>query len=410
PAPVAPAPVAVPTLTPVITPEPVPVETPAPKTDAEYEAKWNEIRRQGQAECLKFREIFKEFVPDSKQVKSQKKLVNSALKEGLQLLDKWHEDRTADRDALLQEGYRATSTKVVAVDAIIAQIDNIRSGYTYAEPPKKIDDVETFFDCFYSRLDKEPGERMTKTVDGIEYRFRWCPPGDFMMGSPESETDRSSDETQHRVTLTRGFWMLETEVTVGMFKSFVNATGYESKGNTPFGWTRSIWNQDSKYSWRSPGFSQTDSHPVTCVSWADAQAFCKWLTGKVGITISLPSEAQWEYACRAGTTGKYAGNLDSMAWYYGNSSNRPHPVGTKQANAWGLYDMHGNVWEWCQDWYGNYPTNSVTDPTGPTSGSDRVYRGGSWDSYAEGCRSAYRSDYSPEYRNSSLGFRVCSEQ
>ncbi|MBQ4142723.1 MAG: formylglycine-generating enzyme family protein, partial [Thermoguttaceae bacterium] len=120
---------------------------------------------------------------------------------------------------------------------------------------------------------------------------------------------------------------------------------------------------------------------------------------------SLPTEAQWEYACRAGTTGAYAGDLGEMGWY-GSSGGGTHPVGQKKPNAWGLYDMHGNVWEWCQDWYGSYTTSPTSDPTGPNSGSYRVFRGGSWYSGAQFCRSAYRDWSAPDFRYVNLGFRL----
>ncbi len=227
------------------------------------------------------------------------------------------------------------------------------------------------------------GDRRVLTADGVEYAFRYCPAGTFMMGSPSSEEGRSGDETQHRVTLTKGFWMLETQVTQKMWESVM--------GN-------------------NPSYFKGAQNPVEEVSWNDCQEFCKALSRKLGGSIKLPTEAQWEYACRAGTTGAYAGDLDAMAWYCGNSGNKTPPVGTKQANAWGLYDMHGNVYEWCQDWFGDYPTNSVTDPTGPANGSNRVYRGGSWDNDAEFCRSALRCYNSPEYRSDRLGLRVLLEQ
>ena len=252
------------------------------------------------------------------------------------------------------------------------------------------------------------GERRTEIVNGVEFAFRWCPAGEFMMGSPKTEKGRRSNETQHQVTLTKGFWMMETEVTLGMFKAFVDDTGYESKGNTPYG-KSAIWKQNSKYSWRNPGFRQDDNHPVTCVSWNDAVEFCNWLSKKTGQNITLPTEAQWEYSCRAGTTGAYAGNLDEMAWYKGSSGT--HPVGTKKPNAWGLYDMHGNVWEWCADWYDKkYPIGSVTDPTGPSEGSYRVIRGGGWSFCGGICRSALRLYYIPEFRGYGLGFRCVKEQ
>ena len=238
----------------------------------------------------------------------------------------------------------------------------------------------------------QAGERKSVTVNGVKFAFRWCPAGTFMMELPTSVKGRFDNEKHRQVTLTKGLWMMETQVTLGMFKAFVSDTGYESKGNT-------------RYSWRNPGFIQDDNHPVTNVSWDDAVAFCKWLSIKTGQNITLPTEAQWEYSCRAGTTETYAGNLDEMAWYDLNSSRKTHPVGTKKPNAWGLYDMHGNVWEWCQDWYGEYSSGSVTDPTGPWTGSYRVLRGGSWDYDAQYCQSTRRYSYIPEGRSSDLGFR-----
>ena len=147
--------------------------------------------------------------------------------------------------------------------------------------------------------------------------------------------------------------------------------------------------------------------PVEKVSWDDAQAFIAKLNAKNdGYRYRLPTEAEWEYAARAGTTGPYAGDLDAMAWYEQNSGRTTHPVGTKAANAWGLYDMHGNVWEWVQDWDGNYDASAVTDPVGPSSGSYRVLRGGSWRHESQYCRSADRNSSSPGYRGYFLGLRL----
>jgi formylglycine-generating enzyme required for sulfatase activity len=177
-----------------------------------------------------------------------------------------------------------------------------------------------------------------------------------------------------RVTLSKGFWMAKTEVTQRQWKSVM--------GNNP--------------SWR-----KGDDLPVDCVSWVDAWEFCR----RAG--MQLPTEAQWEYACRAGTTGARAGNLDSMAWYAGNSGGIPHPVGQKRPNAWGLHDMYGNVLEWCADWSEcRMDTTPVTDPTGPASGTGRVLRGGSWICVAGHCRSAWRGgSNAPEYSVLGLGFR-----
>lgn len=221
------------------------------------------------------------------------------------------------------------------------------------------------------------GERNVITVNGIEFAFRWCPAGTFRMGSPTSEDGRGNSETQHQVTLTKGFWMMETEVTQKQWQAIM---GY------------------------NPSSFIGDDLPVEQVSWNECQEFCE----KTGLT--LPTEAQWEYACRAGTTGAFAGNLDEMAWYDSNSGGKTHSVGTKKANAWGLYDMHGNVCEWCQDWYGDYPGGSVTDPTEPSTDSSRVIRGGSWINLAWDCRSAFRFSNYPEIRFYNLGFRCVRGQ
>jgi formylglycine-generating enzyme required for sulfatase activity len=158
------------------------------------------------------------------------------------------------------------------------------------------------------------------------------------------------------------------------------------------------------------------NNPVETVTWDDAVEFCRRLSAlpaekAAGNVYRLPTEAEWEYACRAGTTTMYSfgddeSDLCDYGWSRENSDGKTHPVGSKLPNAWGLYDMHGNVWEWCQDWLGDYPRGSVTDPSGATSGSSRVYRGGSWDYTAEICRSAYRNGNVPSYRYFNFGFRV----
>jgi formylglycine-generating enzyme required for sulfatase activity len=212
------------------------------------------------------------------------------------------------------------------------------------------------------------------------------------MGSPESEADRDSDETRHKVKITKSFYMQTTEVTQAQWKAMMGM------GNNP------------------SGFSG-DNLPVECVSWDDAQEFIKKLNAKenlAGWTYRLPTEAEWEYACRDGSTTRFCfgdneGGLDNYCWYDNNSNKQTHPVGTKKPNAWGLYDMHGNVWEWCADWYGDYASSPVSDPKGSASGACRVLRGGGWCFSALGCRSASRYGSSPVYGDFYLGFRVaCS--
>ena len=220
---------------------------------------------------------------------------------------------------------------------------------------------------------------------GVEMEFMPIEAGSFQMGSNSGDED---EKPVHRVTLSKPFWMASKEVTQRQYKQ---VTG------------------------KNPSHFQGLENPVEQVSWNDAVSFCKKLTEierkacrlPAGFEYVLPTEAQWEYACRAGTTGKYAGNLDSMAWYSENSGSKTHPAGTKTANAWGLYDMHGNVWEWClDDWHGSYdgaPSNGSR--WGDGSGSYRVNRGGSWYDSSSLCRSANRGRNSPDYADNGLGFR-----
>ena len=212
--------------------------------------------------------------------------------------------------------------------------------------------------------------------------FAFCPAGSFTMGSPEYEEDRSSDEKQVKVTLTKGFWMAKTELTQAQ-------------------WTAVMGNNPSHFN--------GDDLPVETVSWDDAQEFIKKVNSSgvmpSGWKMALPTEAQWEYACRAGETGPYSGGaIEQVAWHDENSGGETHPVGTKKPNAWGLHDMHGNVREWCADWYGD-SRRGGTDPSGPSSGVDRVDRGGSWYSLAAYCRAANRFRNNPDIRNRYLGFR-----
>jgi len=211
------------------------------------------------------------------------------------------------------------------------------------------------------------------------------PPGSFVMGSASGSSD---ERPVTRVTLTTAFSLGKTQVTQ---RSWVAVMG------------------------SNPSGFKGELLPVENVSWDDAMEFCRKLTtlersaGSLpsGYVYTLPTEAQWEYACRAGTTGDYAGDLKAMAWFGENAGSTTLAVATKQANAWGLHDMHGNVWEWCADWYADkLPGGSVSDSKGPASGSYRVLRGGSWWNDAAFCRSAYRSRNSPGYRYDNLGFRL----
>lgn len=215
--------------------------------------------------------------------------------------------------------------------------------------------------------------------------FAWIDPGTFEMGSLSTETGHNSDETLHTVTLTKGFWMGRFEVTQTQWETVM--------GTNP------------------SGFKGADL-PVEQVSWNDVQIFLDKLNAKYGSSFRLPTEAEWEYACRAGERSAYSfggepAMLGNYAWYGTNSGNRPQPVGLKEANAWGLYDIHGNVWEWVADWADAYPNQDLTDPNGPAQGTLRVGRGGSWSVGPENCRSADRSASDPDNRGPDLGFRIC---
>jgi formylglycine-generating enzyme required for sulfatase activity len=219
---------------------------------------------------------------------------------------------------------------------------------------------------------------------GVTMDLIYIEPGRFTMGSPASEVGREDNETQHEVTITKGFYLGKYEVTQAQYQAVV--------GSNPSNWKEA-------------------SRPVEQVTWNDATEFCNRLTQRAGKQVRLPTEAEWEYACRAGSTTRFCfgdsdGGLGEYAWFDGNSGNQTHAVGAMKPNAWGLYDMHGNVWEWCEDWYGSYPSGTVNDPTGRGSGRSRVMRGGSWDSDADYCSSASRNGIDPSLRDLDIGIRV----
>ena len=254
---------------------------------------------------------------------------------------------------------------------------------------------------------------MADLEDGIMMEFVPIPSGEFTMGSHEGEED---EQPVHRVVFARPFWMAKTEVTNQQYEQFRSLSHKPLENEVPM-----------------PTGAE---FPVCWVNWHEARDFCKWLTKKErrrgrlpeGYEYTLPTEAEWEYACRAETTTEYAGNLDSMAWYNKNSGEKTNPVGRKKPNAWGLHDMHGNVWEWCADhWYGSY-ADAPEDGSqrGDALGeydvdrskwgeeghirrlyntSHRVVRGGSWHYSSLACRSANRYYHTPDYKLNYLGFR-----
>jgi formylglycine-generating enzyme required for sulfatase activity/serine/threonine protein kinase len=262
--------------------------------------------------------------------------------------------------------------------------------------------------------------KLPPLVNSVGMMLAPIPPGKFLMGSPDDDPGRRDHEgPQHEVVLTRPFYIGVHDVTVGQFRAFVKESGYqteaEASGEGAVVFTDSYEAKlDPKANWAAPGFEQTDDHPAVCVSWNDARAFCDWLSKKEGKTYALPTEAQWEYACRAGSKTKfYFGDdeqeLGQYAWYDANAERKTHPVGQLRANAWGLFDMHGNVWQWTADWFAAdyYQKSPREDPPGPATGSTRALRGGGWNIAPFACRSAYRvHDHGPSVRTTHIGFRV----
>jgi len=214
--------------------------------------------------------------------------------------------------------------------------------------------------------------------------------GTFQMGS---NSDESDEQPVHSITVSY-FSMSKTEVTFEQYDEFCTLTGRDKPDDE--GWGRG-------------------DRPVMNVSWHDVTAFCEWMTRTTGKTYRLPTEAEWEYAARGGSKSKgykYSGSndLDAVGWYGGNSSRKTHPVAQKQPNELGLYDMSGNVWEWCADWYGDYSSSPQTDPQGSNSGKFRVLRGGGWHYSVSNCRVAYRFKHYPDLKYNNLGFRLVLSQ
>jgi formylglycine-generating enzyme required for sulfatase activity len=226
-------------------------------------------------------------------------------------------------------------------------------------------------------------EMAVELGDGVKMEFVLIPAGSFIMGA-----HNCTNATPHKVTITKPFYMGKYEVTQEQWEKVMGDNPSQFKGA---------------------------KNPVDTVTWLDCQRFIeKWKDKVQGHAFRLPTEAEWEYACRAGSTADYyygydQDKLGDYAWFKDNSGEQTHPVGQKKSNAWGLYDIQGNVREWCEDWYGNYDSNEGTDPVGPSSGSIRVVRGGSWDINATLCRSSHRRYATPSSRHSYDGLRVVVE-
>ena len=301
----------------------------------------------------------------------------------------------------------------------------------------------------------QTGNRDSYIVDSIGTELVLIRSGEFRMGGTENaeslvaafpdagkSADYFADEyPTHRVRISRDFLLSRFEVTLAQFRLFTDASGYlteaETDGTGGWGYNASIGLSEGRrpqYSWRNPGFPQTDRHPVVNVSYNDALAFIRWLSAREGKHYRLPTEAEWEYANRAGSQMRYAnsdnpgelprfaraidlsrhaefGHVQSIVIAANDPTAFTAPVGSYEANAFGLYDMHGNVWEWVADWYGEtyYSESPEDDPQGPASGEMRVRRGGAWNSFPIWLRSAFRNWNTPGSRCLNLGFRVARD-
>jgi formylglycine-generating enzyme required for sulfatase activity len=301
----------------------------------------------------------------------------------------------------------------------------------------------------------EPSTAERENGNSIGMRLVRIPAGEFLMGAEEpaeqllrafpahnrKPEDIKEEYPRHRVRITRSFFLGKFEVTVGQYRRFVEDTGYRTEPETDGkgGWgynpqLRKCEGRKVQYSWRNTGFAQSDNHPVVNVTWNDSVRFCEWLSRKEGVTYRLPTEAEWEYSCRAGTTTRYHNGDDpDLLPEVGRVSNPkglktfPHiqemeipavgpdsftvPVGRYKSNAFGLHDMHGNAWEWCSDWQDDdyYARSPVDDPQGPEHGTVRARRGGGWNTFPIWARASFRNYNTPVSRTCNLGFRVVRE-
>jgi len=268
----------------------------------------------------------------------------------------------------------------------------------------------------YEAIEKALGPPLL-TLDlggGVKMEMVLIKAGEFLMGSDNEGGEE--EKPAHKVKISKPFFMGKYPVTVAQFRAFVDATKYqtdaEKAGNKGRCWDNGQWKELAGVNWRKPNFPQEDNHPVSLVSWNDANEFCQWAAKKTARAVCLPTEAQWEYACRAGTTTRFNtgdkdSDMDQAGWFIKNSGMRTHPVGQKKPNVWGLYDMHGTN-QWVQDYYNEkyYSESPPADPHGPTNGRDRVRRGGGWADTAEGCRAARRYRFSPDHAETNNSFRA----
>jgi formylglycine-generating enzyme required for sulfatase activity len=257
----------------------------------------------------------------------------------------------------------------------------------FLEPVTLSPGGETTVEAKLQNAPPSPGQVRVNPKDGLKYV--WIPPGTFMMGcSPGDDECRPDEKPAHPVTISRGFWIGQTPVTVGAYKRFAGATGRQMPKTSGF---NRAWTDDGM--------------PIVNENWHDAHDYCAWAGGR------LPTEAEWEYSARGGSTEARYGPIDEIAWYDKNSGKRAHDVGQKRANGFGLHDILGNVWEWASDWHDEiyYQSSPSQDPTGSASGSARVLRGGSWFDSPSYVRVSYRGRFNPTASWHNVGFRCGGE-
>lgn len=290
-------------------------------------------------------------------------------------------------------------------------------------------------DSFKGQTGKEGDDGINSSDNSFTSEMVKVTGGSFQMGMKLENANGSNIEPIHSV-IVNDFYISKYPVTVAEFRQFVDATGYRTEAEKGNGgwiysgiWKLGIWRMGSDASWKNPNYELEDNYPVTLISWNDAVQYCNWLSQEEGLTpvysvtgtvvtlntaatgYRLPTEAEWEYAAKGGIMAEgytYAGSniADDVMWYNGNGDNKSHEVGQKQANELGLYDMSGNVWEWCWDIYGDYEDTDQTNPIGALSGENRVRRGGCWGSPVKFGLSVYRDSSAQSNRGSNIGFRL----